>query len=183
MKKIILFTFVLLTISSLALFADGKGEDFEVPAMEGYESVTADGLAINVQWMITGENLNVQVTAATTGWIAVGFDPSSKMKDANILIGYVSDGNAFLRDDFGIGAVKHGPDTENGGTENFSELSGSEKDGVTQLQFTIPLDSGDPLDKPLTPGSSYKIIVAHGPDDTDDFGTYHASRGSINVEL
>ena len=58
--------------------------------------------------MIDEENLNIQVTAQTTGWVAVGFDPSSKIKDANILIGYVAADGAFLRDDFGTIHAKRG---------------------------------------------------------------------------
>ena len=46
-----------------------------------------------------------------------------------------------------------------------------------------PQLSGDPLDKPLVPGSTYKIIASHGPDGADDFGTYHASRGSVETIL
>ena len=54
---------------------------------------------------------------------------------------------------------------------------------MTSISFTIPLDSGDALDKPLVPGVSYKVIVAYGPDGADEFGTYHGSRGSFEAEL
>ena len=106
------------------------------------------------------------------------------MGGANILIGYVADGQAFLRDDFGIGQVKHGPDTGQGGSADFSDLEGEERDGVTVLRFTIPLDSGDANDKKLQEGESYKVIYAYGPNGKDDFGTYHTkSRGSFELAL
>ena len=183
MKTTSFLLFVLFVFAAAISFAKGDGEDFEVSVSEGFNGVTGNGIPINLQWRVDGANLNIQVTAQTTGWVAVGFNPSSKMKDANILIGYISQGEAFLRDDYGIAPVQHGPDTENGGTENYSNLSGSEKDGITQIRFTIPLDSGDDLDRALTPGKSYKVILALGPDDKDDFGMYHARRGSVEIEL
>lgn len=166
-------------------FANGDGEEAAAgdgPAvLAGYQSVTVEGL--NVQWQVDGANLNVQLTAKTTGWVAVGFDPSNKMKDANIIFGYVKDGVASLRDDFGVAQVRHGSDAELGGTDNLSNGKGSEVDGVTQVSFTIPLDSGDKYDKKLVAGNEYKIIIAYGPDGADDFGTYHATRSSTNIKL
>ncbi|MCK4516427.1 MAG: hypothetical protein KAU31_14290 [Spirochaetaceae bacterium] len=64
---------------------------------------------------ILGAFLVLLMSAVTTGWIAAGFDPSRQMADANIIIGYVADGEVFLRDDFGTGNVRHGADVDNGG--------------------------------------------------------------------
>ena len=170
---------------ALFSFARGNGEDGAeggLEVMEGFEQVVVAG--VDVQWQVDGGNLNVQITSGSTGWVALGFDPSSRMKDANIIIGYISDGDVFIRDDFGVAAVKHESDAELGGSEDITNVEGQEADGGTQISFTIPLDSGDDYDKPLVPGKKYKIIVAMGPDDADDFGTYHTSnRGSAQIEL
>ena len=176
-------------IAATAVFAGGDGEKdgvgsadaSSIAVMDGYSSGSAAG--VQVQWRVTGDTLSVQVAAATTGWIAVGFDPSNRMADANIIIGYVSGGEVHLRDDFGTGNTRHGADVDNGGTDDLSDVEGEETGGVTTIRFTIPLDSGDSTDKPLVAGSTYKIIVARGPDDTDDFGTYHGSRGSFETKL
>ena len=183
MKRITLTTLALL-LAATAAIAGGEGEQAEMEVMAGYSQITDDNLSFDFQWQVDGGNLNVQIAAPSTGWISVGFDPSNKMADANILIGYVADGKAFLRDDFGVGQVKHGPDTGQGGTENFSNLEGEETDAVTVLRFTIPLDSGDAYDKKLQKGATYKVIYAYGPNGKDDFGTYHTkSRGSFEVTL
>jgi hypothetical protein len=186
MKNAIVFILLL----AVAAFAFAGGED-EVPAgptsepqammMEGFKS--AEGAGVTVQWMVEGDMLTVVMSAPTTGWVAVGFDPSRQMADANIIIGYVEDGEVFLSDEYGIGNVRHGADVDNGGVDNLSGVEGSEADGATTLKFTIPLDSGDSTDKPLVAGNTYKIILAHGPNGADDFGTYHGSRGSVEVEL
>jgi hypothetical protein len=105
------------------------------------------------------------------------------MADANIIIGYVENGELFISDDYGVGAIRHEHDVDNGGEDDIVDAEGEERDGVTVIRFTIPLDSGDAMDKPLVPGNSYKVIVAHGPNGADDFGTYHATRGSFEMDL
>jgi hypothetical protein len=188
MKKL-LCAITLITILVISAAAGGNKEEnndggFIEPTLEGYARISDEGMAFDFQWMVDGKNLHVQLAAPTTGWLSVGFDPTNKMADANILIGYVSDGSAFLRDDFGDGQVKHSPDAKLGGEEHFSDLDGNEADGTTRIRFTIPLDSGDAFDKVLEVGKTYKVIYAYGPNGKDDFGTYHTrNRGSFEITL
>lgn len=131
----------------------------------------------------TGDNLAVELTGPTTGWVAVGFDPSMMMLDANIIIGYVSGGNTFIRDDFGWQTTSHRADTLLGGTDDVLIDGGSESGGDTQIRFTIPLDSGDQYDKPLVPGNSYPIILARGPNGADDFSTQHQFITTASIDI
>ena len=75
----------------------------QVMGADGYWSVSAE--SITLQWKVGGSRLNVRVRAKTTGWVAVGFDATRKMKDANIIIGYVKGDSVFFRDDFGAAPV------------------------------------------------------------------------------
>ncbi len=194
----ILGAVVVLLMSSAMACVPSKGEsDGSVPAiaqstdtvetvsdtMEGYSSASVAG--VTLQWKADGDEISVQVSAPTTGWVAVGFDPSKQKADASIIIGYVAEGEVFLRDDFGISNTRHGADVDNGGVDNLSNVAGSEIDGVTTISFTMPLDSGDALDKPLVPGSTSEVLMAHGPDGADNFATYHGrgNRGSVMIEL
>lgn len=133
------------------------------------------------QWKIDGENIDIILSAPTTGWIAVGFDPSRMMKDADILIGYVENYEVFMRDDFGSGYTKHKVDTDFGGTDDITITGGSEIDGKTTLEFSIPLNSRDSNDRILEQGEEYKLIFAYGK--KDDFVSYHKTRTSIKVTL
>ncbi len=189
MKRIAFFAVMTLAAATLA-FSGGEeeaaGDEMSTEAapvvmFEDSESVTEAG--VTVQWRVEGDNLTVVMSAETEGWVSVGFDPSRQMADANIIIGYVDDGEVFVRDDYGTGSVRHGADVENGGVDNLSNVQGSEAGGVTTIRFTIPLDSGDSMDKPLEVGSSYTVIVAYGPNRADDFGSYHSSRGSFEMQL
>ena len=188
MKKM-LFAGVFFTIFVITAMGGGGKEEGErgavlSPPLEGYSRVSGEDISFDFQWKIEGENLSVQISAPTTGWVSIGFDPSKMMADANILIGYVSNGEVFLRDDFGDGQVKHSPDSKLGGGDHFTDLEGEEADGITRIRFAIPLDSGDSFDKPLERGKTYKIIYAYGPDGKDDFGSYHTqNRGSFEITL
>ncbi len=127
--------------------------------------------------------LLVTLTAPTTGWVAVGFQPTAFMKDANLIIGYVDSGTPHLRDDFGTGQVTHASDVSLGGTDDASLLSGNESEGETVLEFRMPLNSGDAYDAVLSMGDSHTFIFAYGADGADDFTSAHIWVESASFEL
>lgn len=132
------------------------------------DSAAFDTIAVNefqFAYRITEGHLTAELTYPTTGWIAVGLNPGKMMKGANIIVGY-ADGDLFVVEDhYGVGVVRHKPDTLVGGTNNLSEASCRESDGITTLAFTIPLDSGDPKDTEISVDKETKIIFAASPKD------------------
>lgn len=160
--------------------SEASGDDV-VQSSEGTSSITVEGFQL--EWMIDDNTITVTASAPTTGWIAVGFDPSAAMKDANIIIGYVSESDLFISDDFGNGHISHSPDTELGGTSDVTGISGTEQNGTTMISFSIPLDSEDQYDTTLIQGSTHKIIIAYGPDEADNFQGYHAWAETFELEL
>jgi hypothetical protein len=170
----------ILMLIAVSVFAGGEGEGLEFPLPEGYSSASGDGIVL--QWKVDGENLQVRLAAVTGGWIAVGFHPTRRMEDSNIIIGYVKDGQVFMSDHYGTGQTTHTADEELGGTNDITEPQGGEENGGTWLSFTIPLDSGDRYDRVLRPGNSYRVNLAAGQE--DDFGTYHGTnRTAVTIEL
>jgi hypothetical protein len=116
--------------------------------------------------------------------VSVGFDPETQMKGANFVFGYVQDGTAFVQDMFGTkptGRASHPPDEELGGRNDVLEYAGREEGNVTTIEFKIPLDSGDQYDKPLSPGTTYAIILALGP--SDDLDSRHVAEGYGEITL
>ena len=177
-----LILFLLVFAQASALFAGGQGESApQVPLRDGFSRGGDAG--VDVQWRVNDDQITVQMSAPTTGWVAVGFDPARMMAEANMIIGYVENGTLTIADDYGTAATAHGRDTENGGTDDIISAEGRETEEGAQITFTIPLDSGDPTDKPLTPGNSYKVIVAYGPDRSNNLDAYHEARGSFTMEL
>lgn len=173
----------LLSILAAVVFGCGSeasGDEVVQTSEEG-NSITVEGFVL--EWSIEENSITITAEAPTTGWIAVGFEPSAAMKDANIIIGYVENGELFIRDDWGDGHISHSPDIELGGSSDVTAIAGSEGGGKTTISFSIPLDSGDEYDRELQPGSVYKVILAYGPDDADNFQGYHAWADTIELEL
>ena len=168
--------------AALALLA-GCGDDSTGPEQgeEGWQTVTSQG--ITLEWRDMGDSLEVVLTAPTTGWVGVGFDPVSQMEGANFLLGFVEDNVAEMRDDWGTGSFSHASDESLGGTADLTVDGGSESEGETTLEFTIPLDSGDDYDKALTAGQSVTVILAHGPSGADNFSAQHQAAASVTIEI
>jgi len=156
--------------------------DSAAPPVDSNEFKTVTG-PVNFAWALDGENLHVKISAETTGWVAVGFNPEAAMKGANFILGAVNaQGQVLITDHFGTGYTKHEEDTAIGGTSDISKVYGSEKERVTEIGFTIPLDSGDMMDKPIDPEKPTTVLLAHSAA-LDKFTTRHKYHGQIIVNL
>lgn len=175
------FLVIALFFAAGFVWSAGTQEVTAQEAEDGYTSVAAK--EIQVKWKVEGENIHFEVSAPTTGWVSIGFDPSRAMKDADMIFGYVASGDTIIEDHFGTGAFSHAKDTSLGGSSDIDNAEGSETGGKTTLRFTIPIDSGDEYDTPLTPGETHTLLIAHGPDGADDSSTKHKTRGKIEVRF
>lgn len=143
-------------------------------------SLDADGF--QVHWMNDSSVLHVGLVSPGTGYLAIGFDPDRRMKGANYILGAVNGIAISMRDDYGTGTTSHEADTSQGGTHDILEAAGREVGGRTMFEFAIPLNSGDPLDKPLEPGLTYQILVAYHTTN-DSFNAKHSRRGAGEIRL
>ncbi len=137
---------------------------------------------ISFQWEIDGTVLHVKLVAKTTGWVGIGFNPSEAMKDANFILGYVKNGKAKATDEYGSSQVKHQKDSKLGGEYSVSNLAGKEENGTTEISFTIPLNSGDTKDKPLSIDTETIVLLAYGAG-RDSFKARHKFRAALKVNL
>ena len=135
-----------------------------------------------IHWTNDAHTLRVGLISPAEGYLAIGLDPVHRMEGANYILGAVVDGRATVRDDFGTGPVAHAPDVARGGKSDILESAGCEVEGKTYLEFVIPLDSGDAMDKVLVPGQSYKVLIAYHLT-SDDFDAWHSRRGSGTITL
>lgn len=132
-----------------------------------FEKIAVDGLEFEYRYR--GESLDIQVRCRTTGWVGVGFDPIHLMKGANLIIGYVDSEGVHLSDRYGVDQGDHKSDEELGGQNNLQAISGFEKDGWTELHFSISVDSQDPYDVSLYPGQPHTLLLACGGEGRDNF--------------
>ncbi|MBB6480370.1 DOMON domain-containing protein [Spirochaeta isovalerica] len=167
MKKVtVLSVFLFLLISILS-------------AQSGYNKREQSG--ISFEWKIIGSQLQIRLSAPTEGWIAVGFNPSRMMKDADYKMAYVDGDVVVLEDHFGTGNISHKKDSDIGGTDDFQLISGSESNGTTTVEFTMPLNSGDEMDSVLSPGDEVKVLLAYA--NRDSLSRKHSRRTSLIINL
>lgn len=142
--------------------------------------VSGEKNGISFSILVKGTQAEITVSAPYRGWVGIGFNPTSRMKNADFLIGYVKDGVAYARDDFGTGTGSHKADAEIGGRNDLLSFGGSEKDGTTTLTFVVPIDSGDAKDAKLLPG---KHTVILGASNSDNFTGMHSKVGKTEIVL
>ena len=140
---------------------------------------------MKVTYQIKGKNLIVNMSAKTTGWVAVGFGASHKMKDATIVMGYIDkSGDPILSNEFGIATTKHLSQSKLGGKPEGKLISGGLKNGITTIRFSLPLITTDPkYGKTFKSGNPITVILAYGPNNAKNFTAYHAFRTEKTLTL
>ncbi len=143
---------------------------------------TTQAARVTLHWTNDDQFLYVAVSAETGGWVSVGLDPENRMQGANFILGFVQGNETSIADMYGTEPTAvHPPDEELGGTNDIVAYGGREEGGTTTIEFQIPLDSGDAYDKPLSPGSTYPVLLAWGT--VDEFLPYHGGRGASEITL
>lgn len=137
---------------------------------------------MNFEWKVDSTNLNIRLSAKTTGWIGIGFSPTHKMKDANIIVAYVKKGKVKITDEFGLSGTVHAKDSKHGGKKDITSVSGTEENSMTTVSFTIPMNSADPKDKPINIKDDTSIILAYGAG-RDSFRSRHVFSTTLKVNL
>lgn len=183
-----------LTLSALLLTALcwGCGQEApEEPAAEQRLSQEelgrySHGIAVRDMrffWTAQGDSIDVKLSAPTNGWMGVGFNPDvpENMKGANFIIGYVKGGKVEVFDHYGTEKNKHKEDETIEGKSDLSNVSGSELDGQTVLEFSVPLDSGDATDKPVSVQGDTIVLLAYGR--SDSIVLKHRFRAILKVNL
>ena len=181
MRHTKLFILIVIAMFTLPLWASGNGE--AGPVVSENSNHVQFGENWWVEWRFVGDEIEFTMAAPTTGWVAIGFNPSRMMRDADFVIAYVKDTMVYARDDYGTSNTGHGADVSLGGVDNVRIISGKEEGQVTTITFAGPTNSGDTYDAVFVPGQTYKILVAHGADGQDNFTSMHRGRSSANVVL
>ena len=132
-------------------------------------------------WNSDTQHVYIGMKARTSGWVAMAIQPGSRMKDADMVFGYVEDGQVTVLDLYSTGDFgPHPPDIEQNGTDDIIEYGGTEADGYTTIEFKRALATGDRYDHDLSGGNN-QIIWAFGS--LDNFSMRHSQRGYGEIVL
>lgn len=154
---------------SLSCKADSGGiTEFTEPTIDGligegeYASSKSMGplwglfTGYKIYWSKDESFIYMALKVKTEGWVSVAFQPEAGdiKKDVDFILGYVENGETFVFDLFSEKAEgPHRFDEALGGTSDIIEYAGTEADGYTIIEFKRALNTGDPYDNIITPGS------------------------------
>lgn len=192
-KKLIVLTLVAILLSTLACGSEQETPT-PMPTAPLVEEWSADGIIkvreyydaspygdYEIHWRSDEQYIYIGIGAKTNGWLAIAFQPGLRMKDADMVLGFVEDGEAIVYDLFSTGDFgPHLPDTELGGNHDILEFGGKEQGGYTIIEFKRALDTGDDYDNPLSEGVN-KVIWAYGSQ--DELALKHIDRGYGEMNL
>jgi hypothetical protein len=166
----------------------------EAPSETATESWLADGVITDgeysgqasygdyeIHWDSDGQYAYLGIKAKTTGWVAVGFQPGPLHRETDMVLGFVTNGEAGVLDMYSSG--EFGPcraDSELGGSDDIVEFGGREQGGVTTIEFKRRLVTGDGYDGELASGVN-EIIWAYSS--FDDTRQKHAEHGYGEIQL
>ncbi|MDD4029366.1 MAG: stalk domain-containing protein [Caldisericia bacterium] len=127
-------------------------------------------------YTIVNETLKGGIIADTKGWCAIGFDPETKMKGADIIQGWMVDEKPFATDSYGTKEFGPHPfDTDLGGTNNIQYFALSYQNDKIHFEFRRKLDTGDSFDKLFPIQGELPILWAYGS--LSNHSSIHTKRG------
>lgn len=154
--------------------ADGAIADNEYSKMQQFGD-------LEVYSRIDGDKVRIALKAKTEGYVSIGFDPTDRMKDADIISGGFKDSKAVVFDMYSTGPTgPHPPDEQQGGKNDVTIFGSSKTAGVTVVEFERKLVTGDAKDKVIKVGDN-KIIWAIG--ENPDLTGKHVKRGGGILKL
>lgn len=131
-------------------------------------------------WSGTADTIRIAMQADVQGWVAVGFQPGSRMKNADMILGMMAGGQVVVQDQYSTGDFgPHRADVEQNGTDDLMSFAGMRTASATTFEFERKLNTGDAMDVPLVRGAAMQIIWAYGP--SDDVRAAHSTRGYAEI--
>ena len=134
-----------------------------------------------LNWLSDGQYIYIGMKARTTGWVAVAIQPGSRMKNADIMLGFVQGDKTTVYDQFSnVDYGLHPHDTELGGTYDILEFAGKEEGGYTTIELKRKLDTGDKYDNILIKGKN-QVLWSYGLNDSTT--SKHINRGYGEIDI
>jgi len=141
--------------------------------------LTVDG--ITLQYYLYPDSIEIQLSAPTKGWVAVGFHSENQLVGSDLLMFSVQHGQIVYQDQYIRNWNDHPQDSILGGRNNISIIGYLEDEGSTSVKFKIPINSGDAYDKAHQFDQDFWLLLAYSVE--DDFGHHSITRKQIRYRF
>lgn len=143
--------------------------------------------SVTVKWLIAGEMIEFDVSAQTSGWVAVGLNDSPFMRGADMAVFWIDPitEKSVLLDTHARGNELPREDVNYGGTADLVLLRSEHVAGHTKFAFRRKLNTGDPFDFLIQPTRETYVLWAYStqPGRVSHEFEKHDSRGVSKVNL
>ncbi|CEO94382.1 FAD-binding FR-type domain-containing protein [Plasmodiophora brassicae] len=135
-------------------------------------------------WMVDGSNVIFTMSAATTGWVGIGWSPNPRghLNTNSIIAWFNNDGTITMIDSYSLN-MRETP-TPNNFIDSVG-ISGKQVGGTTSITFQRPLASADTQHVPIIDGNMF-LVWAYGatPGTSATSYPYHGTnRGFAQVNF
>jgi len=117
-----------------------------------------------LHWTVEGDNLHMAFTMPARGWAGIGWltEKTNRKAGGDVLIVTVQDGAPVILDMFQESARGEPVlDTDEGGSNSYTEFAASHENDVWTVEFVRPLATGQDTDVDIVPGKSYVFMLAY----------------------
>ena len=136
---------------------------------------------VTVAWTLEGDQIHMELSAETEGWVSIGIDPEDAMGGADIIIGAVKKDKVRIEDHFADRKRGHSPDEKLGGENHVMNPAGIEENGVTTISFTRSVSAAEEWDKPVKTSGRTRVMVAYGS--RDSLNLSHQYRAVYDIDF
>ncbi|MFN2364748.1 MAG: DOMON domain-containing protein [Halarsenatibacteraceae bacterium] len=184
-RKIVKIIVTGVFLLAVAVFMSGQIAAQTVPEIDGvinadeYRGSVETEIGMEVYWNNDEENLYIGLTSPGEGWLAFGFEPTLRMRDASIIIAAFEDGEPELsiESHMGTSPTAHAETEE----DFISNYSGSVTEaGIQVLEFVIPFS--EDFIAEVEEGETYTLILAYHETDKS-FSARHTARTAVEIEF
>jgi hypothetical protein len=178
--KILSIMIVLAMIGSAVYAVDVNGT---IARGEYPREMSFDNGNFRLLWKIQGDAIFMAIDAKAAGWVAIGFDPTNIMANADMIFGIVDkSGKLQSIDAWSTGMFgPHPPDQDQGGQNSIlASAAGRSRDRVV-FEFSRKLNTADRLDKVIPAKGSFKVIWAYSS--SPQFNAKHSRAGKATLMM
>ncbi len=136
---------------------------------------------MTVNYTHHGDMISFDLSAPTTGWIAIGFNEHRGIVGSHLIMCRIVDGKPEVVEHYTISAGKYKPIIDLGGKSAISNIKGEQDNGTTNVSFDIVTSTIDQYHKDLSEGKEYYIMLAYSL--SDDFQHHSIMRTNIKSIL
>jgi len=136
---------------------------------------------VTVSWKFSGDRVYFEMSAPTDGWVTIGFNTTSSIKNAYLLMGNVVNEKPSVIEHFTINSGNYSPVKDMGVEESVSSVEGYESEENTVIKFSLPVKATNIYARNLDKGKEYVMILAYSQ--SDDFQHHSIMRTSAKIKL